>query len=341
MATKITLLNYEEFMVDYLDGNLAEPQLSELLHFLELHPHLKVELDELSSMQLQLNDDLVFENKASLYKHENSITGSVHDDKLIALLENDLPKTEASDLLSQIQNNAELALSWNLYSKTKLKPDLAVVFPEKKMLKRRGAAVYTLQNSLYVAAAGVALFFSLQFLYKQSNDFQYSKPLQFAYIPAPKVGFIPMQQNIANSPIQSVITSVNEKQVTVQAVNNEFESVAYIQPTSVGLKSDEVEFSGIDIKPFAFTPMAADLAFEPSDEYKTIDRYIVDRMKEEAGFKPNEKLSFWKIAERSINGIARYTGASMQMSNTYTEEGKVNSIQFSSAVFGYESRMSN
>lgn len=63
---KINLQNYEEWMVDYIEGNLSAEQQKELQEFLVFHPELQKELDAFGLTKISADTSVVFENKESL-----------------------------------------------------------------------------------------------------------------------------------------------------------------------------------------------------------------------------------------------------------------------------------
>ena len=65
---KININNYEEWMIDYIEGNLSDAQVKEMQEFLTFHPELKAELDLFNETKLQPDTTVVFENKESLKK---------------------------------------------------------------------------------------------------------------------------------------------------------------------------------------------------------------------------------------------------------------------------------
>ena len=67
---KININNYEEWMVDYIEGNLSEADKKELDEFLEFHPELKSELELFGQTKLAPDNNIVFVNKEMLKKHE-------------------------------------------------------------------------------------------------------------------------------------------------------------------------------------------------------------------------------------------------------------------------------
>lgn len=68
---KINIHNYEEFALDYLEGNLGEPALSEFSNFLLKHPDIRMELEDLETTCIS-EEDLeptpLFSKKEELYK---------------------------------------------------------------------------------------------------------------------------------------------------------------------------------------------------------------------------------------------------------------------------------
>ena len=70
----ISIHNYEEFILDFLEGNLSEQKETEMLLFLEQNPHLQSEIDGLLDENLILTADesIIFENKDILKHHDES-----------------------------------------------------------------------------------------------------------------------------------------------------------------------------------------------------------------------------------------------------------------------------
>lgn len=64
----ITLDNYEEYLLSYIDGELDGPQTAALMAFLAGHPALRDELKALESTKLDRTGGPVFPDKALLYR---------------------------------------------------------------------------------------------------------------------------------------------------------------------------------------------------------------------------------------------------------------------------------
>lgn len=66
----LNIKNYEEWMVDYLEGNLTKAQADHLMHFIEIHPELKAEFEAYQHTILQPDMQIVFSGKELLKKQE-------------------------------------------------------------------------------------------------------------------------------------------------------------------------------------------------------------------------------------------------------------------------------
>ena len=71
---KINELNYELYALDFAEGNLQGEELKAMETFLSRHPQLKEEILAISMIELPY-DNLVYDDKAKLYKKEKPIVG--------------------------------------------------------------------------------------------------------------------------------------------------------------------------------------------------------------------------------------------------------------------------
>ncbi len=68
MVMKINRINYEQFAIDYLEGNLEGDVLKDMEKFLLENPDLKKELDEMELYYLEPDEGIVFPDKEMLKK---------------------------------------------------------------------------------------------------------------------------------------------------------------------------------------------------------------------------------------------------------------------------------
>lgn len=138
MSNKISKSNYEEFMIDFLDGTLSTEREAELLLFLDANPELKAELDGLDKMILDI-DTPVFEFRDGLKKSILD-SGTVNTDNFeefcVAFYEGDLLDKEEKYLKNFVHDHPSLLNDFHLYAKLKLSENNYIHFPYKTNLQQ-------------------------------------------------------------------------------------------------------------------------------------------------------------------------------------------------------------
>lgn len=185
---KITTYNYEAFYLDYLEDNLSDKEKSMLFEFLNQHPDLKAELefdgDILDySLPTDFKTNLKQIEKESL-KHcdVDEICLNNVDEFMIADIEGQLLSTKTQELEQFIKQH-HLGQTFNTYKATKLKPNLEVVYSNKKELKHQTKIIPLLIRITAVAALLLLLINVIninsthQNKYQQRQaKYQYQKP---------------------------------------------------------------------------------------------------------------------------------------------------------------------
>lgn len=69
----ININNYEEWMVQYVDGELNDAEIKAVDDFIQQHPHMRSNLALLQRVKLLPAEDIVFENKAALYRTQKPV----------------------------------------------------------------------------------------------------------------------------------------------------------------------------------------------------------------------------------------------------------------------------
>lgn len=168
---KITIHNYEAYLIDMIDGNLSEPVLIELQQFINQHPELG-SWEELSlGFEFLEPEAVLFIDKDSLKKPNFSIVGKMNEsnyrDYFISSIENQLTQDEELVLNEFLQKNPELKAEYALFQKTRLIADLDVNFPDKEKLKQKSVYLPFFRSMSY--AASILLLISL-FVWWNMND---------------------------------------------------------------------------------------------------------------------------------------------------------------------------
>ncbi len=126
--------NYETYFLLHIDNELSVQQQEQLHEFIAANPDLKNELQLLQQSILK-PEHISFTEKVSLFKQQEP--DAVLIEKLLLLVDEELPLAEQTQLKILIKNDAIVNLTWNQLQQTKLAPDDTIVFEDKASLYRR------------------------------------------------------------------------------------------------------------------------------------------------------------------------------------------------------------
>jgi mRNA-degrading endonuclease YafQ of YafQ-DinJ toxin-antitoxin module len=149
---KIDRHNYEAYFLDYLEGNLSAEDKQDLFSFLDKNPDLKSAL-EMDLNEVSLNPSaIVFENKESLKTEDESIlTLNTADAWMLESVEKNLIGSKQKELEDFVRKH-QLEKTYTAYQSTVLKPDLNLIFEDKRKLKVATGLVIP----LYIRVASIA-----------------------------------------------------------------------------------------------------------------------------------------------------------------------------------------
>lgn len=124
--------NYEEFFLLYIDNELSVADRKAVESFVQENEDLKEELNMLQQTVFDA-DAVIFDNKNSLLKEE--ITALQED--LLLYIDGELNAANKLHVESLLQTDTAANKELALLQQTKLQPDTAVVFANKKSLYRK------------------------------------------------------------------------------------------------------------------------------------------------------------------------------------------------------------
>ena len=132
--------NYEEFFLLYADNELPADQRRAVEDFVEQNPDLKEELNLLNELRLEPDTTIFFDNKESLLQPVNFKDDAApiteDEEKILSFIDLELSAAETTELNQKLADNPVLRAELELFTKTKIRPDLSVVFPDKSLLYR-------------------------------------------------------------------------------------------------------------------------------------------------------------------------------------------------------------
>jgi len=313
----INIHNYEAYLLDYLENNLSDNQQIELLVFLEEHPELNIELNDLSNNPLVCDDSIVFENK-------NKLKQIAIESLMIAEMEGVSSENDSKELKELLALQPILQKDFDLYKKTVLIPS-KIVFLDKESLRKEKPArlIYWWMSS--AAALILALFILKIFSTSEINDTeQLVEVVVEDSILNQTTEILPSNSDYENNQTTEVATTTltNEKkekrQINLQEKNSfvvaeelPLEEMLLINETAI-IDTNNREF--IIIEPYLEEDNLANfISIEPIDE-ATLNEI------NQFNTKKNETSLFWVLAEK-------ITQERVTLAKQTDEKGKLQVLQ--------------
>lgn len=172
METKINKQNYEQYLIDLMDGNIEQSMKEKLLVFLTEHPEIKEEFEDLNYINTAFDNDIKFEHKNELKKPLIIPTKNIHEKNyeefFVASIEDDLLATQKIELDHFIKINPNLSNTYELYKQCKIKVDTSLTFPNKKLLKK--FPFYKKKTFYFAISAAACIIFLLNIFTINKED---------------------------------------------------------------------------------------------------------------------------------------------------------------------------
>ena len=138
LSMQINRHNYEQFFLLYVDKELSATDIKAVDVFVKENPDLQIELAMLQQTVVKA-DDIVLEKKDWLYMEEEL---TALQENLLLYADDELTTPDKKSVEALLTNNKAALAEWNILKLTKLQPDMAVVFADKKSLyKKEGGGV--------------------------------------------------------------------------------------------------------------------------------------------------------------------------------------------------------
>jgi hypothetical protein len=176
---RISINNYEEIIVDFLDGKLDNYTVAELFLFLDQNPKIKAEFNLLYENQHVVEAEPISFDYSSLIKKEK-LNVADYAEKLIALLENDLNLEETKKLKAEINAYPELAAEFELFKKTKLVAETNIVFANKAGLTKKKVfeIIPLFTRFSAIAAVFIAIIITVYLLNNKNNKTEFASNIE-------------------------------------------------------------------------------------------------------------------------------------------------------------------
>lgn len=183
---KISIDNYEAYLIDYMDGRLNNAEIQQLKAFC-VQNHIDFEELTENLPVLESTDD-TFDEKEYLFKNKIVPFGNINKDnyeeRFIAYQELLLDGEEEREVEEFADNNPFLLKDLRTYGNCRLEPDTTIVFKDKDNLKKK-AVILPLYAKIAAVAAVIAVLFGLFWLPKNENDNANQQPVLVELTPEP------------------------------------------------------------------------------------------------------------------------------------------------------------
>ncbi len=360
--TDINRNNYEEYFLDFLDGELSSSDENLLMLFLNENPDLKSELELFEADKIPV-DNTFFENKIKLKKSRilSGVTINNFDELCIARMECDLKRRETIEFDKFIAGNEKKEKEYNLYKLTKIQPDNFVVFQNKESLKKSEKKIFVLKNNyqwISVAASIIILLAIYLFIPKEKGDnklpvAELDKSIKVESLPvtdneAKKVNILSdLNNNKRNINIEA--KSFASKKILKEKRNDDIEKdeiipreinqLAYLYPAEIKLDFDKYKLDKNIIY----------VNIDKGQGKKEVDKKNISFKSYLAGtfnkriLKKEDKIriELFDIAQASVEGLNKLTGSNMSLERLYDESGNPNRTEFNSRLIAFSAPIKN
>lgn len=173
MSMKIDISNYEQYVLDYLEGSLEGTALEAFNAFLLTHPEIAAGIAEMAEVNITLSvpgDHASFKEELKIRVHTTAEIGEEDYESFFALAVGEKPESKTYRSVQEfLELNPALHKDFTLYQRTALEQNAAITFDEKASLTRPvplfeaiPAMAYRIAAVLVIALGAYTAFQSIQ-----------------------------------------------------------------------------------------------------------------------------------------------------------------------------------
>ena len=349
---KINRQNYEEALIDYMDGKLSQADEGEVLLFLNANPDIQEEFEMLQNEVPTISAvaDINFPLKEKLLKKQ---IGKDFVDEFtwlcIANVEGDATPQEIARLQQLIRETPSLSEELNLFQKARLVPSVDIVYDRKRELARHRIGLLPTIGRFAVAASVAAIMIIISFpigdsivIREESSQVLPTTSVVInKYNPITTAKRVAVVRNASNDDITlsgDSTSSVNSSHSSQKVLRDESEQlVALVSPVDPSLnipidKNITLRSTTSD----SVLVRTMNPAENPS-RYLTVGEFLAEKIAGPNTIDPNfgsssTKAKFWQVAQVGIKGVSRILGIPVKIEKEYDSEGNLKKISIDSKL---------
>jgi hypothetical protein len=319
----ITRDNYESWLIDMVDGNLSGKKLDMVLDFIDANPDLNDEFQNIDKILLK-PDKTEHYPIGKLLKSELD-QPDVFQETCIRSVENQLSTKEEADFYEFVNKHPNAQIEYNLFKKTVLKPESAIVYQHKSKLYR------SRMLPLYWLSAAAVVVMAVMFWFNANQ----TQPISHNTVSKATISFHVEQQVPTLVNLKPELKQFNDLEIAFNTVeNNDLETLpnqiedefemSLMNPLNV-LASTSPKYTDIIDYPY--------LPFDKNEHQNAAFPTVTELFAEKVTERVNEidpKYELNRFAFLALNRINNATNDRFDYATN--DEGKLNRI-------GYNSRL--
>lgn len=331
---KINQDNYEQYFLDHAEGNLSPEMERELADFLEANPDLKPVLNDFDPLPLQTvkirNEILKSRLKKNLHPTDHINEANI-DEWMIREIEGQLDEANEKELKEFLSLNPAYNFDYKLFGLTKLVPDLAIGFPRKNTLKKKGLLIPVSRLAWILSATAATIILLIGIRYFQKPETDSVLPVISSEVHANAVVTEPdspgtetkvteaVKQEIGTPSPEFTAGIPRSASFRIQQIENQFLTL-----------QNAAEMIEVTLVPYDVTPL---IIIDHKD--KPLIAKVFGNMIAQArdGFRKNTSLekiekpdfNIWSIAKAGINGYNSVSDRDLELYVRRDAEGKIKS----------------
>jgi len=336
--------NFEEYVFDYLDGNMPADQESLFKDFLKGHPELEEEVMAIRDMELAA-EPVDFPGKDKLFRLKSSGQEKILNDSFeqasIAYYESDLDQKQEKELEALVQNNDAFRYPFEAFSKVFLKPDETIKFTGKSSLKRLTLAQKRTRVFTIISSAAAIIILLIIFINPARQDIQpittQNQGDQREIIRLPGIDPVPAQL---------LSQEFSGSSMTLLANNTAAESV----PENRQDLSLPLLAANNMLIPNQITPREITSSYETIGEIDNPDFLSLGELARERVFskifnregeRKQGNNTFWNLAMNGIEGFSKLTESDAIIARETNQDGQVERVIFETDLLGFSAPARN
>lgn len=351
--------NYQIWITDYYDGQMDDFQVEVLMDFLKKNPDLMSEFEDYAGLIMKPDEQDSYDT-SGLLRTPEELSNEQVEHFSIAMMENDLSEKQKEELNELEKTDPRFRENINIYKKIKLRPGNIAYSDRSSLLKipYRRRIIKIIVSSVSIAAS-IAIITGLFFILSQPaveyiNDYlaEDNQPLTVPVqlnedrpplldIKSEEARYIPAKTQV------TVATSISTPEIIKKdSLPGQHRTLVNITPltakSNIRLDDSQTHYLLAEIDPYPTTLPAGfdnntDLSVREFLAYQFRKQILKDE-------DPDiENLKAWEIADAGIMGVNTLLGWNMELDTEKNEEGKLESISFTSELvkFDHNSKKNN